>query len=181
MSLSPSVTGVYDITVAFRTPTNPHLSSLLLGHTCMAEAFIRRIPVSQIPYENDAQCAQFIQTLFQEKVLIRSCRTQKIYSGLLSQDKTFEYFAQHGTFEGAGNPRATSLTRKKQDLIIELICLLLFGLPSIYFFIKFILCGSLFTQMIFVFVVMAGKPRIAAHGQQFLIPFLLQLHSAFVQ
>jgi hypothetical protein len=62
---------------------------------------------------------------------------------------------QHGTFDGAGNPRA-NLKRKKQDLIIELICLILIGLPSIYFFIKFLLFASLFSQIIFLLIVLAG-------------------------
>jgi hypothetical protein len=73
------------------------------------------------------------------------------------QDKTFEYFLQHGTFDGAGNPRATNLKRKKQDLIIELICLIIIGLPSIYFCIKFLLVASLFSQMLFLLIALAGK------------------------
>jgi len=68
--------------------------NLLIGHRCQAEAFIRRIPVSDISYDDEEKSAQFIQKLFQEK------------------DKIFEYFVKHGTFAGAGNPRA-DLKRKK--------------------------------------------------------------------
>jgi len=64
------ITGVYDITVAFQTPKNPELSNLLIGHRCQAEAFIRRIPVSEIPYDDEEKSAQFIHKLFQEKVMI---------------------------------------------------------------------------------------------------------------
>lgn len=129
------ISGVYDITVAFQTPKNPDLSKLLLGQQCQAEAFIRRIPISDIPYDDEEKSAQFIHKLFQDK------------------DKVFEHFVQHGTFDGAGNPRATDLGRKKQDLIIEIICLVLIGLPSIYLFIKFLLFSSIYSQIIFLFVV----------------------------
>lgn len=64
------ISAVYDITVAFQNPKNPELANLILGHRCQAEAFIRRIPVSEIPYDDEEQSAQFIQKLFQEKVRI---------------------------------------------------------------------------------------------------------------
>jgi len=89
------ITAVYDITVAFQTPKNPELSNLLIGDRCQAEGFIRRIPISDIPYDDEEKSAEFVHKLFQEK------------------DKIFEYFVQHGTFEGFGNPRATNLKRKK--------------------------------------------------------------------
>ena len=62
------ISAVYDITVAFQTPKNPELAKLILGHRCQAEAFIRRIPVEKIPYDNEEQSAAFIQKLFQDKV-----------------------------------------------------------------------------------------------------------------
>jgi hypothetical protein len=72
------------------------------------------------------------------------------------KDKIFEYFVQHGTFDGAGNPRI-NLKRKKQDLIIEIICLIIIGLPSIYFLMKFLFFASLFSQIIFLLIVLAGN------------------------
>ncbi|CAF2924638.1 unnamed protein product [Rotaria sp. Silwood2] len=133
------ITGIYDITVAFQSPKNPELSNLLMGQQCQGEAFVRRIPVSEVPYDDEEKSAQFIHKLFQEK------------------DKVFEHFVQHGTFDGAGNPKASDLKRRKQDLIIELSCLILIGLPSIYLFIQFLLFGSLFSQIIFLCIVMAGN------------------------
>ncbi|CAF2451074.1 unnamed protein product [Rotaria sp. Silwood2] len=133
------ITGIYDITVAFQSPKNPELSNLLMGQQCQGEAFVRRIPVSEVPYDDEEKSAQFIHKLFQEK------------------DKVFEHFVQHGTFDGAGNPKAPDLKRRKQDLIIELSCLILIGLPSIYLFIQFLLFGSLFSQIIFLCIVMAGN------------------------
>jgi len=132
------ITAVYDITIAFQTPKNPELANLLIGHRCQAEGFIRRIPISEIPYDDEEKSAQFVHKLFQEK------------------DKIFEYFVQHGTFEGAGNPKATDFKRRKQDLIIEIACLVIIGLPSIYLFMKFLLFGSIWLQIIFLLVVLAA-------------------------
>jgi len=132
------VTGVYDVNVAFQTPKNPELSNLLVGHPCHAEAFVRRIPTTDIPYEDEQKCAQFIHTLFQEK------------------DKIFEHFLRHGTFAGAGNPVATNLGRKIQDLVIEIVCICIVGLPSLYFMIKFLLTASLRLQLVFLIFVLAG-------------------------
>jgi hypothetical protein len=64
-----NITGVYDITVAFQTPKYPEFSDLFNGHRCLAEAFIRRIPVSDVPYDDEEKSALFIQNLFQEKVI----------------------------------------------------------------------------------------------------------------
>jgi len=33
------------------------------------EFYFRRIPVSQIPYEDEVKCAQWLHELFQEKVI----------------------------------------------------------------------------------------------------------------
>ena len=66
------ITGVYDITVAFQNPKNPKLSNMLAGQQCQAEAFIRRIPVSEIPYNDEEKCAEFVHKLFQEKVRLSS-------------------------------------------------------------------------------------------------------------
>ncbi|UJR16396.1 hypothetical protein I4U23_003299 [Adineta vaga] len=136
--LHKHITAVYDINVAFQTPQSPELSNMLVGQRCLAESFIRRIPITEIPYDDEKKAAEFIHKLFQEK------------------DKIFDYFVQHGTFDGAGNPKATNLHRRKQDLIIELCCLIFIGLPSIYLFIKFLLTASIFSQLIFFLIVIAG-------------------------
>ena len=74
-----------------------------------------------------------------------------------SKDKVFEYFVQHGTFDGAGNPKATDFKRKNQDLIIALCCLVLIGVPTVYLFIQYLLFASLFWHIIFLLIVIAGK------------------------
>ena len=56
------------MTVAFQTPKRPNLSKILIGQRCQAEGFVRRIPISEIPYDNEEKSAEFIHKLFQEKV-----------------------------------------------------------------------------------------------------------------
>jgi hypothetical protein len=34
------------------------------------EFYFRRIPISQIPYKDEAKCAKWLHELFQEKVLL---------------------------------------------------------------------------------------------------------------
>ena len=72
---------------------------------------------------------------------------------------------EHGTFAGAGNPRA-NLPRKNQDLIIEILALIIIGLPSIFFFIQFLLFASMFSQIVFLLIIFAGKrsPLLPQHS-----------------
>ena len=68
------VTAVYDVTVAFQTPKSPELSNMLVGERCQAESFIRRIPISEIPHDDEKKSAEFIHKLFQEKVKSLICQ-----------------------------------------------------------------------------------------------------------
>lgn len=59
---------MYDITVAFQSPKNPDFSHMIFGHECRAEAFIRRIPIEEVPVQDEQKAADFVHQLFQEKV-----------------------------------------------------------------------------------------------------------------
>jgi len=47
----------------------PKFRTLLKGHTCQAQLYVKRIPIAQIPYQDEAKCAQWLYKLFQEKVI----------------------------------------------------------------------------------------------------------------
>lgn len=64
------VSAIYDINVAFKTPSNPDFSKAFRGERSHAEAFIRRIPISDVPYDDEEKSSQFIHKLFQEKVCL---------------------------------------------------------------------------------------------------------------
>ena len=61
--------------------------------------FIRRIPVSEIPQDTEG-CSNWVHKLYQEK------------------DEIYDYFVNHGTFEGNGLPRI-EIQRNYYDLLIE--------------------------------------------------------------
>ena len=46
----------------------PSFRTLLQGRSCKAQLYVKRIPISQIPYEDETKSAQWLQKLFQEKV-----------------------------------------------------------------------------------------------------------------
>lgn len=65
---------------------SPKFRTLLKGQSCKAQLYVkweekndfrdrkewfylRRIPISQIPYEDETKCAQWLHELFQEKVI----------------------------------------------------------------------------------------------------------------
>lgn len=98
---------------------------------------IRRIPVSSIPQDTDG-CNQWVHQLYQEK------------------DRIYDYFVQHGTFEGNGLPRV-EIRRNLYDLIIELTWISLIGIPSLVYLLKFLWTSSVLAQLIFVILVTIGK------------------------
>ncbi|CAF1646271.1 unnamed protein product [Adineta ricciae] len=123
------IAAVYDLTVGFKkTGAVPTLLSILKGQACQAEIFVRRIPVSDIPQDTE-QCSNWVHELYQEK------------------DQIYNYFIKHDTFEGQGLPR-TEIQRNYYDLIIELSWMLIIGLPSLFYLLKFFFTSSFLVQFI---------------------------------
>ena len=46
----------------------PKFRTLLKGHTCQAQLYVKRYSISDIPYNDESKCAQWLHELFQEKV-----------------------------------------------------------------------------------------------------------------
>ncbi|UJR37543.1 hypothetical protein I4U23_030245 [Adineta vaga] len=128
------IAAVYDLTVGFKkTGAVPTLLSILKGHACQAEIFVRRIPISDIPQDTE-QCSNWVHELYQEK------------------DKIYDYFIKHDTFEGQGVPRV-ELKRNYYDLIVELSWMLIIGLPSLFYLLKFFFTSSLLAQFIIIILI----------------------------
>lgn len=63
------VPGVYNFMLAFtKASAIPTFRTLLRGHTCQAQLYVKRYSISDIPYEDEGKCAQWLHELFQEKV-----------------------------------------------------------------------------------------------------------------
>ncbi|CAF0861640.1 unnamed protein product [Didymodactylos carnosus] len=132
------ISGVYNFTLAF-TPDSapPLLTTLIKGQACKAECYIKRIPVTEIPYEDEKKCAEWLHKLFQEK------------------DQIYDYFDKHKTFEGLDLPKVY-VPRNYNDLIIELFWTIVIGIPSIFLLIRFLWTSSLTAQIIFLVIVIAS-------------------------
>lgn len=72
------------------------------------------------------------------------------------KDRTYDYFLRHGTFEGNGLARV-EVPRNKDDLLIVLGWMLLIGVPSIFYFCRFLWTSSLVAQLLVLLVVGLGK------------------------
>ena len=93
--------------------------------------------MSEIPKDTEG-CSQWIHELYQRK------------------DKVYDHFVRHDTFEGYGLPRV-KLPRNYDDLLIELAWILVIGVPSVFYLVKFLWTSSLLAQLIFVFLIFLGK------------------------
>ena len=134
------VTGVYDLTIGIKkSRPESTLLSIIKGRPCQAEIFVRRFPVSDIPKDTEGS-GEWIHQLYREK------------------DEIFEYFVQHDTYEGNGLPRV-EVPRNYQDLLIELGWMLIIGVPSIVYLLKFLWTSSIIAQIIFFILIFLGKYR----------------------
>ncbi|CAF3968300.1 unnamed protein product [Adineta steineri] len=107
------IPAVYNFMLTFtKDSAKPTFRTLLKGHTCKAQMCIRRYPISEIPYDDEKKCANWLQEVFQEK------------------DRMFEYFDQHDTFEGFGIPQV-SISQNYSDLLYSLFWLITIGFPSL--------------------------------------------------
>ena len=115
----------------------PTFRTLLKGQSCRAQVYVSRTPITQIPYQNEEKCGQWLHKLFQEK------------------DRIYDHFVQHDTFDGLGKSNVP-LNRNYTDLIIYLVWLIIIGVPSLIWFGQFLFVSTWFAKMIFAFIVLIG-------------------------
>ena len=125
-----------------KTGAEPTLLSIIKGRPCRAEIFVRRFPISQIPTDTEG-CDQWVHNLYQEK------------------DRIYDYFVRHNTFEGHGLRRIV-IPRNYWDLIIELIWIVIIGVPSIYYLFQFLWTSSLLAQLIVAILVVLATIGVRA-------------------
>ena len=133
-----AVTGIYDLSVGFKkTGAEPTLLSIIKGHSCQAEIYVRRTPISEIPKDAEG-CNDWVHQLYREK------------------DEIYDYFVRHDTFEGNGLTRV-EIPRNYRDLCIELFWVMTIGVPSLIYLVQFLWTSSFVAQLIFLILVMIGK------------------------
>ncbi|CAF3780471.1 unnamed protein product [Rotaria sordida] len=137
------ITGIYDLTVGFKkSGAKPTLLSIIQGRSCQAEIFVRRIPLSEIPKDTNG-CNNWVYKLYKEK------------------DQIYDYFVRHDTFEGNGLARV-EIQINYYDLLIELSWMIIIGIPSIFYLIKFLWTSSFIAQLIFLIVVILASIGVRA-------------------
>ena len=92
--------------------------------------------MSKIPLETE-ECSNWVHQLYREK------------------DEIYDYFVNHGTFEGRGLPR-TEIPRNYYDLIIELFWMSVIGVPTLFYLFKFVLTSSLVVQGVIIILLCLG-------------------------
>jgi hypothetical protein len=115
--------------------------------------YIRRIPVSEIPKDTEG-CSNWIHNLYVEK------------------DQIYDYFVRHDTFEGNGLQRI-EIPRNYYDLFIELAWMLIIGVPSIIYLLKFLWTSSFLAQIIFVILIFLGKKKKNLNSRKLIFNLLL--------
>ena len=71
---------------------------------------------------------------------------------LLIKDRLYDHFIQHDTFDGLDVPKVP-LNRNYTDILIQLFWLTTIGIPSLGWFIKFLLVSTWFAKMIFGLII----------------------------
>ncbi|CAF1055730.1 unnamed protein product [Adineta ricciae] len=137
------ITGIYDLNVGFKkSGAEPTFLSIIKGHACQAEIYVRRTPIADIPTDTDG-CSDWVHKLYQEK------------------DQIYDYFLRHDTFEGNGLVRV-EIPRNYKDLLIELTWMIIIGIPSVIYLCKFLWTSTFLAQFIFVILVILATIGVRA-------------------
>lgn len=140
--LNGKVDYLYDISFAAKDIDGrlPSLADVQRGVPVKAQIYFRRIPMSQVPVNDEKQCAGFLNKLYQEK------------------DEMFDVFQTKGDFSTLGNGvKKQSTPKNGHDLIIGLLSLTFVLLPSVYYFLVAFWNGSLLFKLIVVLFVPTRK------------------------
>jgi hypothetical protein len=97
--------------------------------------YTRRISVSQVPYEDETKCAQWLHELFQEK------------------DRLYEHFVQNDTFAGLGVPKI-SLVPNYSDVFIQFFWFITIGIPSLIWLARFLITSTWYAKLIFALIIL---------------------------
>lgn len=114
------------------------LNSIRDGIPLRSEVLVRRIPLDQIPYEDEAKCAQFVHKLYQEK------------------DKIYDTFVQKGTYESLGYPRKP-LLKNYYDLYFLIFWSIIILIPTFYYLTIFFTSSSLMGKFLIIIVSVLRK------------------------
>ncbi len=132
-TLDPTkVTALYDVTVAVNPNHSPAtFQSLMSGRTTVCDAYVRRIPTSELHGKSDAEVEKFIMDMYREK-----------------DDLIENYFSTGSFTRGGENKRfpdypPVDKPARIGSLINVVVMNLLVGVPMVRMFLSTVLSGSL--------------------------------------
>ncbi|CAD5118668.1 DgyrCDS7353 [Dimorphilus gyrociliatus] len=124
---------ILDLTIGFRSDgAQPTLMNVICGRPVKAELYVRRIPLSQIPTDNDENCSDWVHKLFQEK------------------DEIYDSFVKEGEYK-IGTKR--EIPKRPHDLITYLCWAVLLLTPLFYYIGAIFINGSLLIKIIFLLII----------------------------
>lgn len=146
--LRGKATAIYDIQIAFKPsdPVKPTMKNLLLGKRLEGHMYAKRIPIEQVP-EDDEAAAEWLHKLYQQKDRM----TESFY-------KTGDFFTTSGV------PRTDTfmLKRRYYSLINTIFWSVVVLVPMLYYLLRLLLSGSIIyfffgVAIIFLFYLLMYK------------------------
>ncbi|RNA42726.1 1-acyl-sn-glycerol-3-phosphate acyltransferase gamma-like [Brachionus plicatilis] len=131
------VGAIYDLNVGIveRNGARADVNTIRKGIQLKGEIFIRRIPMSQVPTD-EQESAKFIHKFYQEK------------------DEIYDVFAKNGTFESLGVQKY-ELAKNYYDLYIALFWSTLLGVPALYWLYLFATNASLLMNSVLAIILLS--------------------------
>lgn len=140
--LKGKVDYLYDFNLAVKQIDGriPSLMDIKNGVPVEAQIYFRRIPLSQVPVDDEKKCSEFLHKLYKEK------------------DDIHDVFHVNGDFGPLGVQKHI-IKKNKKDLLVSITWLITILVPSVYYLFIFLWNGSLMFRtgfVIFLLIVYFG-------------------------
>ena len=133
------VGAIYDLNVGIveRDGAKADLNTVRKGIPLKGEIFIRRIPMSQVPTDEN-ESAKFIHKFYQEK------------------DQIYDVFDKNGTFESLGVQKY-ELPKNYYDFYIIVVWVTILWLPAFYGLYRFVANASILMNSLLIVILILSK------------------------
>lgn len=129
-----------NVGIVERDGAKADLNTIRRGIPLKSEIFIRRIPISEVPTDEN-ESAKFIHKFYQEK------------------DQIYDVFAKNGTFESLGVQKY-ELPKNYYDFYIIIFWVTILWLPAFYGLYAFVVNASILMNSILIIILILSKFRI---------------------
>lgn len=128
--IEDKVSSILDITCGFRKDgAEPTLMNIIKGKAVRGEFYVRRIPIAEVPVENDEVCGEWLHELYRNK------------------DKIYDNFEKNGRFTLGTE---MDIPWRYNDLATYIFWFILLCVPLFYYLGQVFMTGSLYLQFVIV-------------------------------